>query len=68
MTGYVNALKLRLEDQDTRDEVFADLEKVQYTGCIRDMFTKIQMYNDKALVIGVRGSPLTAIIVLALAI
>jgi len=52
MTGYVNALKLRFEDKDAKDEAFADLEKVRYEGCIRDMFTKIHTFNDKAMVSG----------------
>jgi len=52
MTGYVNALKLRFEDRDAKDQAYANLEKVRYDGCIRDMFTKIRMYNDKALVSG----------------
>jgi len=52
MTGYVNVLKLRFEDKDTKDEAFACLEEVCYEGCIRDMFTKIQTSNDKAMVSG----------------
>jgi len=52
MTGYVNALKLRFEDKDAKDEAFAELEEVRYEGCIRDMFTKIQTFNDKAMVSG----------------
>jgi hypothetical protein len=52
MAGYVNALKLRFEDKDTKDEAYADLEKVRYEGCIRDMFTKIETFNDKAMVTG----------------
>lgn len=28
MTGYVNALKLRCENRDAKDEAYADLEKV----------------------------------------
>jgi hypothetical protein len=50
MTGYVNALKLRFEDKDAKDAAYADMEKVRYEGCIRDMFTKIQTFNDKAMV------------------
>jgi len=50
MTGYVNALKLRFEDKDAKDEAFASLEEVRYEGCIRDMFTKIKTFNDKAMV------------------
>jgi len=52
ITGYIQALKLRFEDRDDKDEAYASLEKVRYDGCIRDMFTKIQMYNDRALVSG----------------
>jgi hypothetical protein len=52
MTGYVNALKLRFEDKDTKDEAYADLEKVRYERCIQDMFTKIQTFNDQAMVSG----------------
>jgi len=51
MTGYINALKLMFQDRDAKDEAYADLEKVRYDRCIRDMFTKIQMYNNKALVL-----------------
>jgi len=52
MTGYVNALRLRFEDRDAKDEAYAELEKVRYEGCIRDMFTQIQTLNDKAAVTG----------------
>jgi len=52
MTGYVNALKLRFEDKDAKDEAYAELEEVRYEGCIRDMFTRIQTLNDKAMVTG----------------
>jgi len=52
MTGYVNALKLRFEDRDAKDEAYVDLERIRYDGCIRDMFTKIQTFNDKAMVSG----------------
>jgi len=51
--GYVNALKLRFKDKDAKDEAYADLERVRYEGCIRDMFTKIQTFDDKAMVTGV---------------
>jgi hypothetical protein len=51
-TSYVNALKLRFQDRDARDEADEDMEKVRYEGCIRDMFTKIQNFNDKAMVTG----------------
>jgi len=52
MMGYVNALTLRFEDKDARDEAYAQLEQVRYEGCIRDMCTQIQTHNDKALVMG----------------
>jgi hypothetical protein len=52
MTGYVNALKLRFDDRDARDEAYANMEKVRYQGCIRDMFTKIRTFNDKAMISG----------------
>jgi hypothetical protein len=52
ITGYIQALKLRFEDEDAKDEAYAALEKVRYDGCIRDMFTQIQMDNDKAMVSG----------------
>jgi len=48
----VNALKLRFEDKDAQDETYADMEGIRYEGCIRDMFTKIQTFNDKAKVTG----------------
>ena len=48
MTGYINALKRRFEDRDAKDEPYAELEKVRYEGCIREMFTQIQTLNDKA--------------------
>jgi hypothetical protein len=53
MRGYVNAHKLRFDDRDGKDEAYADLEKVRYEGCIRDIFTKIQTFNDNAMVTGV---------------
>jgi len=52
ITGYIQALKLRFEDKDAKDEAYASLEKVRYDGCIRDMFIQIQMYNNKAMVSG----------------
>jgi hypothetical protein len=32
MTGYVNALTLRFEDNDAREEAYAELENVRYEG------------------------------------
>jgi len=50
ITGYIQSLKLRFEDKDAKNKAYNSLEKVRYDGCIRDMFTQIQMHNDKALV------------------
>jgi len=52
MTSYVNALKWRFQEKDTKDEAYADLENVRYEGCIPDMFTNIQTFNHKAMVTG----------------
>jgi hypothetical protein len=52
INGYKNAIKLRFEDKDAKDEVYTDMEKVRYDGCIRNMFTKILTSNDKAIVTG----------------
>jgi hypothetical protein len=52
ITGYIQALKLQFDDKDAKDEAYAALEKVRYDRCIRDMFTQIQMHNDKELVSG----------------
>jgi hypothetical protein len=52
ITGDSYDLKLWFEHTDAKDEAYADLDKVRYDGSIRDMFTKIQMYNDKATVAG----------------
>jgi hypothetical protein len=43
---------LRFQDKKAPDEAYADLEKVCCEGDIRDMFTKIQMYNHKAHLTG----------------
>jgi len=51
-TTYQNDLVLRFEDREARDEAYADLKKVRSEGDIRDMFTKIQMYNTKAQLTG----------------
>lgn len=52
MTGYVNSLKLSFEDKDSQDEANADMEQVQYEGCICDMFKKIHTFNDTVKVSG----------------
>ena len=51
-TTYQNDLMLSFEDKEARDKAYADLEKVRYEGDIWDMFTKMQMYNDKAQLTG----------------
>jgi len=43
-------MKLQFWDKDAYDEAYPNFEYVSYTWCIRDMFTKIQMKNDKAMV------------------
>jgi hypothetical protein len=53
MSGYVNVLNLRFEDQDAKDEAYGDLEKVQYERRIRDIFTQIRTLNSKAVVTSV---------------
>jgi len=47
-TTYQNDLMLRFKDKEARDEAYADLEKVRCEGDIQDMFTKIQIINNKA--------------------
>jgi hypothetical protein len=51
-TGHVNALELRFEDKNAKDEAYGDLIEIRYEGCIRDMCTKNQTFNDKAMVSG----------------
>jgi len=51
-TAYENALSLRFDDKEARDEAYTELEKIRYQGDIRDMFTKIQIHNDKAQLTG----------------
>jgi hypothetical protein len=46
----VNALKLRFEDNDAKDEAYADMDKVRYESCIRDIFTKILTFNENDMV------------------
>jgi len=53
MTRYTTDFMLWFQDWDAKDEAYADFEKVRHTSCITDMFTKMQMYNNKALVTGV---------------
>jgi hypothetical protein len=52
MTGNIAALKLRFDDAEAEDEAYADLERVRYVGCVRDMFTQIKVFNDQAKVTG----------------
>jgi len=52
ITGCIQELKLRFEDEDAKDVAYADLERGWYEGCIGDMFTTIHMYNAKAMVSG----------------
>lgn len=51
-TTYQNNLMLRFEDMEALAEAYVDFEKVRYEGNIRDMFTKVQRYNDKAQLMG----------------
>jgi len=51
-TTYRNDLVLRFEHKEDRDEAYVELEKVRDEGDFRDMFTKIQMYNNKAQLTG----------------
>jgi hypothetical protein len=51
-TTYQNDIQLRFEDREARDEALAEMEKIRYTGWIRDMFTQIQTWNDKAQLTG----------------
>jgi len=52
MTRYRNALALRFQDRDAKDEAYPELEEVWYEGWSRDKFTTIQMHNDLTLVTG----------------
>jgi len=51
-TTYQNDITLRFGDKEARAEAYAKMEKVSYKGDMRDMFTKIQSYNDKAQLTG----------------
>jgi len=51
-TTYQNNLKLMFEDKEARDEASGEQVKIQYHGDIRDIFTKMQMHNGKAQLVG----------------
>jgi len=51
-TTYQNDIKLRFENKEARDVAYSKMGKIRYKGCIRDMFTRIQTFNDKAQVTG----------------
>jgi hypothetical protein len=53
ITWYIHDRKLRFDVNDAKDKGCASLENVLYDACNRDMFTQIQMENDKAMVSGV---------------
>jgi len=51
-TTYQNDIKLRFENKEARDVAYFKMGKIRYKGCIRDMFTRIQTFNDKAQITG----------------
>jgi len=51
-TNYQNDIKLRFENKEARDVAYSKMGKIRYKGCIRDMFTRIQTFNDKAQITG----------------
>jgi len=51
-TTYQNDIKLRFEDKEARDVAYSKMEKVRCKGDIRNMFTRIQTYNDRAQLTG----------------
>ena len=51
-TTYQNDIKLRFENKEARDIAYSKMGKIRYKGCIRDMFTRIQTFNDKAQITG----------------
>jgi hypothetical protein len=51
-TTYQNDIKLRFENKEARDVAYSKMGKIRYKGCIRDMFTRIQTFNDKAQITG----------------
>jgi len=51
-TTYQNDIKLRFENKEARDVAYSKMGKIRYKVCIRDMFTRIQTFNDKAQITG----------------
>jgi len=51
-TTYQNDIKLRFENKEARDVAYSKMGKIRYKGCIRDMFTRMQTFNDKAQITG----------------
>jgi len=51
-TNYQNDIMLRFENKEARDVAYSKMGKIRYKGCIRDMFTRIQSFNDKAQITG----------------
>jgi hypothetical protein len=51
-TTYQNDIKLPFENKEARDGAYSKMGKIRYKGCIRDMFTRIQTFNDKAQITG----------------
>jgi len=51
-TTYQNDIKLRFENKEARNVAYSKMGKIRYQGCIRDMFTRIQTFNDKAQITG----------------
>jgi len=51
-TTYQNDIKLRFENKEARNVAYSKMGKIRYKGCIRDMFTRIQTFNDKAQITG----------------
>jgi hypothetical protein len=46
---------LQFETKDCKDKAYATVERVRYDGCLRDMFTPIQMPNDNAFITSTVG-------------
>jgi hypothetical protein len=51
-TPYQNDTKLQFENKEARDVAYSKMGKIRYKGCIWDMFTRIQTFNDKAQITG----------------
>jgi hypothetical protein len=51
-TTYQNDICFRFEDKEAWDQAYLKMEKVVYKVDSRDMFTKIQMHNEKAQLMG----------------